>query len=94
MLALYALGKLDLYRDVFDVDRFYQHIDEYLGYMLRMRRHEVHHSFHDEVYRCLAERDIPIPFSAKNHARRLELNTFFSYWKEAVNRIVQSFHLS
>ena len=37
MLGLYALGKLDRYGEVFDVNYFYQNRDEYLGYMLHKR---------------------------------------------------------
>jgi hypothetical protein len=93
MLALYALGKLDLFRDVFDVDAFYRHIDEYLGYMLFNRHYETHHRFHDEAYRCLAERGIPIPRSARSHARKLEVKELFEDSKESLKRIAHDYHL-
>jgi hypothetical protein len=36
------LGKIDLYRDVFDLDKFYRNIDQYLSYMLFMWTRETH----------------------------------------------------
>ena len=77
MLALYALGKLDLYNKVFDVKYFYQNIDEYLGYMLfrrigarhRSLYHQVH--YYDEIYQCLLERGMIIPKAAKLYVIKL-----------------------
>jgi hypothetical protein len=71
MLALYSLGKLDLYREVFNVKYFYQNIDKYLGHMLYNRIIEKHHTFYDDVYQCLIGRDIKIPRAAKIHAIKL-----------------------
>jgi hypothetical protein len=93
MLALYALGKIDLHRDVFDVAVFYQNIDQYLGYMLFKRHHESHHRFHDEVYRCLAESGIQIPRSARKHARRLGVNWLLMDSKESLKRIARDYDL-
>ena len=73
-LALYALNKLDLYREVFDVDRFYTHIHKHLGYMLAMRRRETHHSFYDEVYRQLEQRGARIDPRARSYAGMYQLN--------------------
>ncbi len=39
ILELYALNKLDLYKDVFDVDYFYNNIDEYMGYLEENKDH-------------------------------------------------------
>lgn len=58
MLALDALGKLDLYRQVFDVDYYLAHRSEYLLRML----HYYYKGRHDyrELYPALKE-EIPLP---------------------------------
>ncbi len=38
MLELDAIGKLDLYKNVFDIDYFYKHKDKFLTFMLRRAR--------------------------------------------------------
>lgn len=37
MLDLYALDKLDKFREVFPVDKFYKNVDDYLVYLVRFR---------------------------------------------------------
>ncbi|MCJ7713216.1 hypothetical protein MUO66_01980, partial [Candidatus Bathyarchaeota archaeon] len=66
MLGLYALGKLNLYGEVFNINYFYQNINEYLGYMLFrwMREEWRHHTYYNEIYQCLIERDIKISKAA------------------------------
>lgn len=77
MLGLYALGKLDVYGEVFDVNYFYQNKDEYLGYMLFKRIGAKHRCLYDQahylndVYQYLLERDIKIPIAAKLYALKL-----------------------
>lgn len=73
MLGLYALGKLDLYGAVFDVNYFYQNRDEYLGHMLFevFREKRNHQGFYNEIYQCLIQRDIKIPIGAKKHVIKL-----------------------
>jgi hypothetical protein len=77
MLGLYALGKLDRYDKVFDVNYFYQNRDEYLGYMLFKRIGAKHRCLYvqahylDDVYQYLLERDIKIPIAAKLYALKL-----------------------
>lgn len=68
MLTLYALGKLDLYNEVFDVKRFYRNIHEYLGYLLFMRGEGV---FYEEIYQCMMKRGVQIPQAAESYARKL-----------------------
>jgi hypothetical protein len=77
MLGLYALGKLDRYDKVFDVNYFSQNRDEYLGYMLFKRIGAKHRCLYvqahylDDVYQYLLERDIKIPIAAKLYALKL-----------------------
>ena len=68
MLGLYALGKLDRYGEVFDVNYFYQNIDEYLGYMLFkvIKEKLKHHGYYNEIYQYLIQQDIKIPNSGEN----------------------------
>jgi hypothetical protein len=87
MVALYALGKLDLYGEVFDIQRFYQNIDEYLGIMLYRWITEKHHRFFDESYRRLIERDIKIPKAAKMYAIELGCSAIKRKLKEAINSL-------
>jgi len=73
LLGLYALGKIDLYRDVFDLDKFYRNIDQYLKYMLFMWTRETHQGWYGEIYKRLAERGIRVPESRRQQLRwRLE----------------------
>ena len=74
VLGLYALNKLDLYREVFDVDRFYAHLHKHLGYMLAMRNHETHHCFHEEVYRQLKERGARFDLRTRSYAGMYDLD--------------------
>lgn len=71
MLGLYSLGKLDHYSEVFNVPYFHQDIDKYMGFMLYKRIVEKHHSYYDEIYQCLIERDIKIPKAARMYAIKL-----------------------
>lgn len=84
MLALYALGKLDLYGEVFEVKKFYQSIDEYLGYMLFKCIAEKHHSFYYEIYDCFVERNIKIPPKAKMYAIKLLCGAIKNRLKEII----------
>ena len=70
MLGLYALGKLDRYGEVFDVNYFYQNIDEYLGYMLFevIKEKLKHHGYYNEIYQYLIQQDIKNPIAAKLYA--------------------------
>jgi hypothetical protein len=77
MLTLYALGKLDLYNEVFDVKRFYHNIHEYLGYMLFMR--DGGGDFYEEIYQCMLKRGIQIPHTAESYARKLDSK---SLWRQ------------
>ncbi len=40
MVALYALGELDKYSKVFNIDYFYKNIDRYIGYTLAHSKNE------------------------------------------------------
>ena len=73
VLGLYALGKLDRYGEVFNIDSFYKNINGYLGYMLfrRIREKRRNHTFYHDIYQCLIERDIRIPKTAALYAARL-----------------------
>ena len=47
MLTLDALGKLELYREVFDVDYYYRHKQQFLLTMLREIRKGAHKDYVD-----------------------------------------------
>jgi len=74
MLTLFALGKLDRYRALFDVDYFYRNKNEYLGHMLHKMIAEKHHGYYGEIYQCLIQRDIKIPLLAKISAIKMIYN--------------------
>lgn len=84
ILALYALGKLDFYSEVFDVKKFYQSIDEYLGYMLFKCVTDKHHSFYKEIYDCLVGQHIKIPQKAKMYAIKLLVEAIKKRAKEII----------
>jgi len=84
ILGLYALGKLDRYGTVFDIDYFHQNRNEYFGHMFFRLISEIwkHHRFFGEVYQCLIERDIKIPMSAKMYAIKPLYNAIKNKVKE------------
>ena len=88
MLGLYALGKLDLYGAVFDVNYFYQNRDEYLGHMLFevFREKRNHQGYYNEIYQCLIQRDIKIPIAAKKYVIKL----LYSAMKQKVKGTMRS----
>jgi hypothetical protein len=69
--ALYVLGKLEFYNEVFDVKYFYQNIHQYFGYMLFKCITEKKHGYFYEIYQCLIKRGIKIPKAAKMYAVKL-----------------------
>jgi len=87
MLALYALGKLDLFCEVFDVKYFYQNMDAYLRYMLFSRFAEKHHSYYSEIYNCFIERDIKIPNAGKLHAIKRACRCVKTRVEETIKRL-------
>lgn len=86
MLGLYALGKLNYYREVFDVGYFYQNKDEYLGHMLFMWITEKDHGYYSEIRRYLRQRYIKIPARAKMCAIKLLYNAT----KKKIKRTMES----
>jgi hypothetical protein len=88
MLGLYALGKLDIYGAVFDVNYFYQNRDEYLGHMLFevIREKRNHQGYYNEIYQCLIQRDIKIPTTAKMYA----IKQLYSAMKQKLERTMRS----
>jgi hypothetical protein len=88
MLALYALGKLDLYGEVFDVKYFHQNIDAYLGHMLSNWLLEKHHHYYGEIYKCLIERNIKISNAAKMYAIKLVCGPIKAKLKETIKSLV------
>jgi hypothetical protein len=84
ILGLYALGKLDRYGAVFDIDYFHQNRNEYFGHMFFRLISEKwkHHRFFGEVYQCLIERDIKIPKAAKMYAIKPLYNAIKNKVKE------------
>jgi hypothetical protein len=73
MLALYGLGKLDRYREVFNVDEFYRNINEYLAYLLlkRINEKKKQSRFYDEIYQYYNAQSVKIPKAAKVQAIKL-----------------------
>lgn len=65
MGALYALGTLDNFREVFDVDGFYAHKEDYLADIL-VHKDNLHYR---EVLQVLSQRGIPISQEAQRRAR-------------------------
>jgi hypothetical protein len=88
MLGLYALGKIDLYAEVFDVKYFYQNMDEYLGHMLFKLITETHHRFYHEIYQGFIERDIKIPKAAKMYAIKLLCSDLKTQAKETIKSLI------
>ena len=73
LLALYALGKLECYSQVFELDRFYQNIHHYVGYMLFRNFKDKDHSYYWELYDCFLSRGIKISVRAKLYAIKMIL---------------------
>ncbi len=74
MLGLYALGKLDRYGTVFDIDYFYRNKNEYLGHMIHkliVEKHGNYYGYYGEIYKQLTQQNIRIPLAAKMHAIKL-----------------------
>lgn len=55
--ALYALGKLERFSQVFDMDAFYQNINDYLANILAMS----HKQHYGEIISLMKQRGLPIP---------------------------------
>jgi hypothetical protein len=83
MLSLYALGKLDHYGALFDVDYFYRNKNEYLGHMIHKMIAEKHHGYYGEIYKCLTQQNIKIPVAAKMRAIKL----IYSAIKERLKKL-------
>lgn len=64
MLDLYVLGKLDSFKDVFPIERFYANFDNYLVYLIRYRKMLDMY----EIYQRLKDR------------KQLKLKHFFLAW--------------
>jgi hypothetical protein len=87
MLALYALGKLNFYNEVFNLKYFFDNINRYLGNMLLNRFVEKHHSYYDEIYACFTKRGIRIPSGAKMYAMKLVWSAIKERVKEAIKSL-------
>ena len=71
MNALYALGAVNSFSAVFDVEAYLANIDERLGYMLEMKDgKEYVHVNHKEAYSYMMENNIPIPDGAYAYAKK------------------------
>ena len=62
LLALDILGKIDAYKDVFDLDEDYKRKDNYICYIARMRYDDV---YSKELVDLILTTNYPIPFKAK-----------------------------
>lgn len=61
MTMLYALGKLDRYQAVFDIDDYYKHLPARIGYVLAMRDGSESCA---QAAQLLEDRNVPIPKAA------------------------------
>ena len=69
MTTLYALGRLERYRDVYDIEDYLQHLSQRLGILFSLSdRH-----LYDEAIQLLKERKIPIPWKAFVYERQFRL---------------------
>ena len=62
MLELDSIGKLELYKNVFDIDYFYKHKNEYLIWMMKNKNKGM---FISEIYDEYKKRNKNIPFKVK-----------------------------
>lgn len=58
-LTLDLLGKLDLYKDVFDLDKYYNKKDKYIGRILYTRKKDI---FSKEIYNLIKNKNYHIAF--------------------------------
>ncbi len=61
LVTLDLLGKLDLYRSVFDLDDYQQHRSRYFSKVLSGRKDD---HFKEEIFDAIGQGDFKIPFSA------------------------------
>lgn len=57
-IALDLLGKLNLYKSIFNLEKYYSKKNKYIGYILFSRKDNV---FSDEIYRLLKDKNHKIP---------------------------------
>ena len=69
MTVLYAMGSLERYREVYDIEDYLQHFPQRLGSLLARREDRLY----DEAVRLLEERNIPIPEKAFIYERQFRL---------------------
>lgn len=69
MTTLYALGRLERYREVYNIEDYLQHLPQRLGVLLA---HSDGHLY-DETVRLLKDRNIPIPEKAFVYERQFRL---------------------
>lgn len=82
MNALNALGKLDLYREVFDLEKYYGNIDVNLGKMLDRASDATYaQQNHKEAYELMKSKGRTIPKGAFSYVRRLKRRRFVNRCK-------------
>lgn len=73
MNGLYALGVLEAFNKVFNLEEYFANLDERLGYMLVMKDGEEYHNLnHREIYTYMVENNIEIPAGAYAYAKKKE----------------------
>jgi hypothetical protein len=91
MGGLYALGKLDLYKNVFDIEDFYKNINKRLGFILAATTDKTAESYLClEIVKVLKQRKVGIPILAYFYAIPLTIkfniialarkNSFLKKW--------------
>ena len=62
LLTLDVLGRIDAYKDIFDLDEYYKKKDSFIYYVVRKRYENV---FSEELVDLILTTNYPIPFKAK-----------------------------
>jgi hypothetical protein len=82
LLSLYAIGKLDLYKDVFNLESFYQNISRHLAWLISKKGI----TYYDEIINRLRTEKINIPIKSRTKA-------FFIRTKCAVMSFLRRVHI-
>ena len=87
LLALDALGKLDLYKSVFDLNKFYKNKKKYLVFMLK----KVHkkNEYYMESYECYKNKGESIPLSVYIKSYIPNKQDLWYYLPEGMKKIIR-----
>lgn len=74
IISLYAIGKLDYYDKVFDLEYFYKHLDEYVGHMLLGNTQSHVKDIYSEILRCYLDNNLKITFKARLYSKKMTIS--------------------